>query len=60
MIAADTREAYSCARYPFQLLRVLAICVGGLTEEEIAAFQAKAQAAQFTRGVARLSFGKQQ
>ncbi|CAL5219795.1 g1700 [Coccomyxa viridis] len=32
---------------------------GGLTEEEIAAFQAKAQAAQFTRGVARLNFGKQ-
>lgn len=32
---------------------------GGLTEEEIAAFQAKAQAAQFTRGISRLNFEKQ-
>ncbi len=41
------------------LLSIPDVCAGGLTEEEIAAFQAKAQAAQFTRGVARLNFGKQ-
>ena len=39
-------------------LEALAVLAGGLTEEEIAAFQAKAQAAQFTRGVHRLSYGK--
>ena len=41
------------------LLRWVLVCAGGLTEEEIAAFQAKAQAAQFTRGIARLNFAKQ-
>jgi len=35
------------------------VCAGGLTEEEIAAFQAKAQAAQFTRGIARVNNAKQ-
>ena len=40
------------------MLRIVPVCAGGLTEEEIASFQAKAQAAQFTRGVARLNFGK--
>ena len=44
---------------PHDSLEASTVLAGGLTEEEIAAFQAKAQAAQFTRGIHRLNYGKQ-